>query len=482
MTETTKTRARKATCFLLTAIVCGGIALSSEAQTKKSSGTAATKKQTASTQKPAPPAQKTSTISPPKMEVKLHTLPNGLRLLMLEDHSSPIVNAQVWYHVGSKDERAGRTGFAHLFEHLMYKGSAHVATEEHSRIIEAAGGVDNATTRDDATIYWETFPSNYLERVMWLEADRMGSLKVDDANFKSEREVVKEERRANFEDRPYGLVFEDLYAAAFTVHPYSHTAIGSMEDLNKATIEDVQEFHRTFYRPDNATMVLAGDFDPAEAIAWATKYFSGISKPAAEIPLIAKPEPPQAAEKRLTKAYANAPLPAVVVAYKMPAKYSPDSYALEIASNILAAGESSRLFKKMVYEDQIAAEVAGFGIFSEDPNLFMVLAVMNEGKSVADGEKSLNAALLKMKQELISKTELEKSKNQIIAGLVLGRRTVQQKAGAIADAAVFGHDAALVNTQLARYLAVTAADIQRVAQKYFVVTHRTVLIAEPAKK
>src|SRR5216684_5909981 len=181
-----------------------------------------------------------SPSQPKPIEYKETTLPNGLHIITHEDHSTPVINLQVWYHVGSKDEKPGRTGFAHLFEHLMFKGSAHVAPEQHSRIIEAVGGFDNAYTNDDTTVYWETFPSNFLERVIWLEADRMGSLNVDEANFQSEREVVKEERRLRVENRPYGLVVEDLYAAAFKVHPYHHTTIGSMEDLNKATVEEVR--------------------------------------------------------------------------------------------------------------------------------------------------------------------------------------------------------------------------------------------------
>src|SRR5580704_3468417 len=187
---------------------------------------------------------------PPVMNVQQETLANGLHVVMVEEHQVPVINLQVWYHVGSKDERTGHTGFAHLFEHLMFKGSAHVGPDEMSRIIEAIGGFDNAYTTDDTTVFWETFPSNYLERVTWLEADRMGSLNVDDDNFKSEREVVKEERRLRIDNRPYGLIQEDLYAAAFQVHPYHHTTIGSMEDLNKATVADVRQFHDTYYKPN----------------------------------------------------------------------------------------------------------------------------------------------------------------------------------------------------------------------------------------
>lgn len=432
--------------------------------------------QTAPQTAPATPG-----VRPPQLHVASHRLPNGLRLLMVEDHAAPVINLQVWYHVGSKDERPGHTGFAHLFEHLMFKGSAHVQPEQHSRIVEAMGGFDNAYTNDDVTVFWETFPSNYLGRVLWLEADRMGSLNVDEANFQSEREVVKEERRASVDNRPYGRVFEDLYAVAFTVHPYKHTTIGSMEDLNKATVEEVREFFHTYYRPDNATVVIVGDFAQADALRWAEKYFGGIPRPAQPIPRVTVKEPPQKAEQRVTKSYSDTPLPAVIEGYRMPALFTPDSYPLSLASNILSQGESSRLYRKLVYEDRIANDAEGFGNFTEDPNLFWAFAVMNQGKTAVEGEKAIDAVLNQMKTGPVGAKELEKAKNQVIASFILGRKTVQRKADAIGLDAVLGKDPNLINTELGRYLRVTAADIKRVAQEYFVPGHRTVLIVEPPK-
>ena len=419
---------------------------------------------------------------PRPVVIRSHALANGLRLLMVEDHSAAVINLQVWYHVGSKDERTGRTGFAHLFEHLMFKGSAHVGVDEHSRIIEAIGGFDNAQTNDDTTIYWETIPSNYLERMLWLEADRLGSLNVDEDNFKSEREVVKEERRSRFENSPYGLVVEDLYAAAFSVHPYKHTTIGSMEDLNKATLDDVKDFFRTFYRPDNATVIIVGDFSAEQAISWSEKYFGGIPRPSQPLPRVTVQEPPQTAERRLTKSYgANSPLPAVVEGYKMPAAYTPDSYPLILASNILSGGESSRLYRKLVYEERIAVQTAGIGSFTEHPNLFLAFAVMNQGKTPAEGEKAVDAILKQMKTEPVEAKEIEKAKNQQIAGFILGRQTVQDLAGALAHDAVIGGDPELLNTDLDRYLRVTPQDIERVAREYFTTAGRTVLIVETPK-
>src|ERR1700723_2319574 len=415
-------------------------------------------------------------VRPPKLNFTTPTLANGLQGILLEDHAAPVINLQVWYHVGAKDEQPGHTGFAHLFEHLMFKGSAHVGADEHSRIIEAAGGFDNASTYDDYTNFFETFPSNYLERVLWLEADRMGSLNVDEANFKSEREVVKEERRVRVDNQPYGLLEEDLRAAAFTVHGYHHTAIGSMVDLDKATIEDVREFFNTFYKPNNATLIIVGDFKSEEALGWAKKYFEGIPASARPIPRIDKSEPAQTEERVVNKSYSNTPLPAAVIGYKIPARYAPDSYPLDLASNILAGGESSRLYQTLVNKAQIAVQAAGFANFSEDPNLYWAFAIMNPGHTAEDGQKALEVVLDGLKTEPVEPKELEKAKNQEIAGFILGRDTDEEKAVALASAAVIGKDPELVNTELARYLAILPTDIQRVAKDYFDAQHATVMI------
>jgi zinc protease len=429
---------------------------------------------------PLPAQEKSAEIRPPKLEFTKHRLANGLEVILLEDHEVPVVNLQVWYHVGGKDEEPGHTGFAHLFEHLMFKGSAHVGTDEHSRIIEAVGGFDNASTYDDYTNYFETFPSNYLERVLWLEADRMGSLNVDEANFKSEREVVKEELRVRVENQPYGYLEQDLRAAAFTVHGYHHTAIGSKEDLDRATLEDVRAFHDTYYKPNNATLIVVGDFKSADALGWAKKYLDGIPASAKPIPRRENPEPPQTEERVVKKSYSNTPLPAVVIGYKIPARFSADAYPLDLASNILAGGESSRLYQTLVYKDQIAVQSAGFGNFTEDPNLFWAYAIMNQGHTADEGQKAVVAVLDQLKAEPVGAKELEKAKNQEISGFILGRDTDEQKAVALGAAAVVGKNPDLVNTELDHYLKMTAADLQRVAREYFVPQHATVLIITPA--
>jgi zinc protease len=425
--------------------------------------------------------EKAENVRPPKLAVTTHTLANNLRVLFLEDHSVPVINLQMWYHVGSKDEPPGHSGFAHLFEHLMFKGSAHVGPEEHSRLIEAIGGVDNAYTNDDTTVFWETFPSNYLERVIWLEADRMGSLNVDEANFKSEREVVKEERRLRVDNQPYGLIQEDLYAAAFTTHPYHHTTIGSIEDLNKATVDEVRQFHDTYYKPNNATLVIVGDFRSEESLAWAKKYFEGIPASTGPIPRIAQPEPPQEQERVVKKSYSNTPLPAVVIGYKMPARYAPDSYPLDLASNILSGGESSLLYQSLVYQDRIAVQAAGAGAFTEDPNLFWAYAIMNQGHTAEEGEKAVVAVLGDLKAQPVEEKKLDKAKNQEISGFILGRATDEEKAEAIGTAAVIGKDPDLVNTELDRYLKITAAEIQKVVRDYLIPQRATVLLITPSQ-
>ena len=309
----------------------------------------------------------------------------------------------------------------------------------------------------------------------------MGSLNVDDDNFKSEREVVKEERRLRIDNRPYGLIQEDLYAAAFQVHPYHHTTIGSMEDLNKATVADVRQFHDTYYKPNNATLVIVGDFRPAEALAWAKKYFEGIPASTAPIPRPAQPEPPQTQQQVVNKSYSNTPLPAVVIGYKMPARYAPDSYPLDMASNILAGGESSRLYQELVYKERIAVEAGGFGYFTEDPNLFWAFSIMNQGHTAAEGEQAVVNVLDELKAKPPEAKELEKAKNQEISGAILGRETDQEKGDAVGGAAVLGKDPNLVNTELDRYLKVTADDVQRVARQYLTKQQSTVLLISPAE-
>jgi len=417
-------------------------------------------------------------VTPPKLEVREHKLANGLDLLMYEDHSVPVATVDVWYHVGSKDEKKGRSGFAHLFEHLMFKGSANLGPEEHKNFISAIGGRYNATTDFDRTLYFQTFPSNYLERVLWMEADRMRSLDISDENFKSERDVVKEERRLRVDNPPFGRLLEVVLDKTYTTHPYRIDTIGSMADLDAATVEDVRAFHSVYYVPNNATLVVAGDLDPEQTIRWAEKYFGDIpqGKP---VPRDIAREPAQTAERRAVDYHPNTPLPAVVITYHVPEAVSRDIYALQVAGNILSSGESSRLYRRMVYEKQMAVEAGGETIVLEDPGVFFFFAILQGGQKPEDGEKELLAAVDRLRGEPVSDTELVKAKNQFISELVFGRQTGHDKADAIGYSKVILGDLSLVNRQLAEYQRVTAADVQRVANAYFKPENRTVVYMLP---
>jgi len=417
-------------------------------------------------------------VTPPKLEVREHKLANGLDLLMYEDHSVPAATVQLWYHVGSKDEKKGRSGFAHLFEHLMFKGSAHVGPEEHKNFISSIGGRYNATTDFDRTLYFESFPSNYLERVLWMEADRMSSLNVSEENFKSERDVVKEERRLRVDNPPFGRLFEVVLEKTFTTHPYKIEPIGSMADLDAATVQDVRDFHSLYYVPNNATLVVAGDLDPEAVIRWTEQYFGPIPK-GRPIPRDVPKEPAQTAGRRAVDYHPNSPLPAVVITCHIPQAGSPDSYALQVASNILSAGESSRLYKRMVYEKQMAVAAGGDAILLEDPGVFFFYAILQGGQKPEDGEKELLAETDRLRNEPVAEEELVKAKNQIISGLVFGRQTAQDKADALGYAKVILNDLPYVNRQLAEFQKVTAADVQRVARTYFTPENRTVVYMLP---
>src|SRR6185503_20170743 len=278
-------------------------------------------------------------VTMPKLNFRDRSLTNGLRVLTAEDHSSPTVAIQVWYKVGSKDDPDGRSGFAHLFEHMMFKSTKNMKDEMMDRLTEDVGGFNNASTFDDYTNYYEVVPSNYLETLIWAEADRLGSLNVNETNFKSERDVVKEEFRSRILAPPYGRFFYAIEKQSFTSHPYRRPGIGSIEELDAATLEDVKAFHSTFYRPDNATLVVVGDFEPKQMDAWIDKYFSRVAKPDRPMPRVTAKEPERTAERRVNEYAANVPLPAVASTYLAPPVASPDAAALDVAESILSSGE-----------------------------------------------------------------------------------------------------------------------------------------------
>ena len=419
----------------------------------------------------------------PQLRFTDRALPNGLRILSSPDHSSPTVAIQVWYHVGSKDDPENRSGFAHLFEHIMFKSTKNMKSEMMDRLTEDVGGFNNAFTADDVTVYFEVVPSNYLETLVWAEADRLSGLNVDDANFKSERDVVKEEYRQSVLAPPYGRFEYLLQQKSFLQHPYKRPTIGSIEDLDAASLKDVQDFHTTYYRPDNATLVVVGDFEPKQLDAWVDKYFGPIPRPDRALPRVQIKEPARSAETRLTE-YGHNDLPAVGLTYLTPRQADPDSDALRVADAILSAGESSRLYHALVYEQQLAAEAGANAELREDASLFVLTAVLSEGKKPEDVERSLLAEVKKMQDAPVSAAELEKAKNQIITDQLRQRETSNGKALALGEAAVLLGDPARVNTDLERMQRVTAADVQRVAKKYLTDANRLVLyyLPEAAKK
>jgi zinc protease len=420
-------------------------------------------------------------VRPPKLPYEITTLPNGLTLVLSEDHSTPIVHLQLWYHVGSKNERPGRTGFAHLFEHLMFKGSKNVQPEAHTSMISSIGGQSNAYTTEDETVFWETVPAQYLPLVLWLEADRMATLRIDKDTFTNERDVVKEERRMRIDNQPFGRLNEIIYDQAFTTHPYKHATIGSMVDLEAASVDDVRDFYRTYYVPANATLVLVGDFDPTQATQLVAQYLGRVPKAEKDVPRDIPKEPPQTQEKRVTLRE-SWPLPAVVVAYHITFDGNPDSYPLHIAAKVLSDGQTSRIYTKLVYEKQMAVAAFGSANLIEDPNLFYAVAVVQPGHTPDEVSKELIAEVERLKGEPISDHELQRAKNQFARDYILSRESNQQKAMHLAHAVVIHRDIRTADGEFDIFQNITVADVQRVARTYFRPENRMVLTVLPTGK
>jgi zinc protease len=417
-------------------------------------------------------------VRPPKLQYQQFALPNGLRVILSEDHSTPIVHVAIWYHVGSKNERPGRTGFAHLFEHMMFKGSKNVEPELHTSLVASWGGRSNAYTTEDETVFWETFPQQYLPVVLWLEADRMATLRVEDAAFKREREVVKEERRMRVENQPYGRLNEIIYDHAFVTHPYKHPTIGSMADLEAASIQDVREFHSTYYVPENATLTIVGDFDSTQAKEMVTRYFDRIAKSPNRVPRDIPKEPAQTKEKRVVLEEAW-PLPAVVVAYHVTYDGHPDAYPLHMTSKILSDGQSARITRELVYNKRLALSAFGSGNITEDPNLFYAVAIVQPGQTPQAAEQALIEEFEKLKREPVTANELQRAKNQFARDYIIGRESNQDKALHLAHAAVIHNDITTADGEFDVFMNVSAPDIQRVARTYFNEGNRLVMHVLP---
>ena len=409
------------------------------------------------------------------LDIKERTLPNGLKVVSLRDNSSPTVAIHVLYDVGSKNDPAGRNGFAHLFEHIMFKSTKNMKAEMMDRLTEDVGGYNNASTWDDFTNYYETVPSNYLETLIWAEADRMANLTVDEGNFKSERAVVQEEFRQSVASQPYGMFEEYIQKLSYTTHPYKRTTIGTIEDLDAATVKDVQDFHSTFYRPDNAYLIVVGDFDQKQLDAWVDKYFGRVAKPDSTIPRVTVTEPQRTKEARYNEHGPNVPFPAVAITYLGPRSDSEDIPAIRVAEKILSGGDSSRLYQSLVYKQQLAQE-ASFSLDNHvDGGVLYFMAIASEGKTTDQLEKALLAELKAIQDAPVSAKELEKAKNQLITETVRARQNNDGKAIAIERAIAYQHDPNAVNFDIQKLQAVTAADVQRVMKKYFTDTNRSVV-------
>jgi zinc protease len=414
---------------------------------------------------------------PPKFDYTMETLDNGLQVVYLEDHSTPIAHLALWYHVGSKNEKPGRTGFAHLFEHLMFKGSKNVRADQHPSWITSVGGQSNAFTDEDATVFWETVPAQYLPLVLWLEADRMATLEVDEAKFLTEREVVKEERRMRYENQPFGRLSEIIFDKAFQVHPYRHQTIGSMADLEAASIADVRAFRETYYVPNNATLALVGDFDLEQAKALVRQYLGRVPR-GRPVPRDIPQEPAQEREERyqVTEPW---PLPAVVVSHHITYDGHPDAYPLHILAKILSDGESSRIYRALVYEKQLALAAFGEAKLIEHPNLFYAVAIVQPGRQPAEVQAALQAELDRVKTGGVTPEELNRAKRQFARDYIFGRETVQQKALHLAHAVVIHDDITTADGEFDLFQNVTLADVQRVAQTYFTPQSRMLLTILP---
>ncbi len=427
------------------------------------------------------PSVPSAAVRPPKLQYELTALPNGLTLALSEDHSTPIVHVNLTYHVGSKNEKPGRTGFAHLFEHLMFKGSKNVQPEAHTSMISSVGGQSNAYTTDDETVFWETIPAQYLPMVLWLEADRMATLRIDKDTFTNEREVVKEERRMRVDNQPFGRLNEIIYDQAFTVHPYKHPTIGSMQDLEAASVDDVRDFYRTYYVPGNATLTLVGDFDSTQAIQLVNQYLGRVPKADHEVPRDIPQEPAQTKEKRVSLEQPW-PLPAVVVAYHVTFDGNPDSYPLHIAAKVLSDGQSSRIYKKLVYDTQMAVAAFGNANLIEDPNLFYAVAIVQPGHATAEAADALIAEIERLKTDPITERELQRTKNQFARDYILQRESNQSKALMLAHAIVIHRDVRTADGEFDIFQGITTADVQRVARTYFRSENRLVLTIMPSGK
>jgi len=412
-------------------------------------------------------------------QLKQWQLPNGLKVMFVADHKAPVVTVQVFYHAGSKDEPPGKRGMAHMFEHMMFKGSTHVPPEEHARFISLVGGEYNAGTVEDVTFYWDAIPPSALEFTLKLEAERMRNLKLTQKTIDSERQVVEEELRLKVDNSPIGKALKAELAQAYTVHPYHFAAAGEKADLDTVTPADCQKFYDEYYRPNNAALVVVGDTDEATVKSLAEKYFGPLEK-GPPVTHDAPKEPPQTAERDKTLSMA-VQLPVIIGGYHIPAGDSPDLFALQVLQSILSGGESSRLHQRLVRKDKTAVAAGGFVYAHEDPGLFLTFALYLPNMDVEKLKAALDEEIAKISTTKVDARELQKAKNQLAAQAVYRRERVSGLATSIGTDWAIMHEPTRPFSSAAKYDAVTADDVMRVAKKYLVKTNLSMVTLVPAK-
>lgn len=414
-----------------------------------------------------------------KLPVKATTLPNGLKVLMVENHKAPVVSLQVWYRVGSRNEQVGQTGLAHLTEHMMFQGSKRFPGGKYKELVEAMGGDYNAFTTEDMTAYYINSPADKLELAAQLEADRMGNLLIPAEKFGSEREVVKEERRWRTENSPFGMMYEMIGSTAYTAHPYRWPVVGWMSDLDKVSREDSWRFYKTYYHPNNATLVITGDFKADQALSIVKRTF-GVIKAGPKPPEVRTVEPPQQGERR-TRLVKPVETPSVMMAYHVPPAGHADGYVLKVISNLLYKGNSSRLHHDLVYTKKIAQEVGGWSGSSIDPGLYLLYGVPLPGHTAEALEEGIYAQLDRLKTEPVSDRDLEKARNQVEAEFLFGQQKAEQTGNTLGEAETVA-SYTMVNQFVDKIRAVSKEDIMRVAKTYFSPTNRSVVTLVPAKE
>jgi zinc protease len=419
------------------------------------------------------------TFQVPVTRIEQFTLDNGLRVVLNEDHSVPVVSVAVYYDVGSRNEREGRTGFAHLFEHMMFQGSENVPKAAHFQYISNAGGTMNGTTSSERTNYFETLPANQLPLALWLESDRMRSLSVTQENLDNQREAVKEEKRLRYDNQPYVNGFLRLFEMSFKNPANAHSTIGSMEDLDAATVDDIREFFRIYYAPNNAVISIAGDFDRTETQALVEKYFATIPRQP-EPPPVDVSEPNDVAQDRDTFFDKLAPVPAFAVGWKIPPRRTADFYALSLASNLLFEGESARLYQKLVKGEESVVQIQGGIDERRGPSGLFIVVIPKPDRDGTQIRESILKEINDLASTGPSAEEMEKLRNNLFNGAVRSRQSSIFRAQQIAEFALYDDDPELFNTDLQDYLNVTAAQIRDAVARYLDTDNRVLLEIIPA--